>query len=147
MAFTKRKSILDDLVYRLGGVRTANGYASNVMTASRQRDLEAEPYLPEELPAYNVKDQRAETDHMISDDEHALPVTIEMHTSSRITTEEAENLLADVVRCINLNNTWNGYADGTTIESHEIDITQTGDVITAGTVDIRIHYTTEKGAI
>jgi hypothetical protein len=147
MAFTARKNILDDLEYRLGMVKIANGYTSNINLVDRQRDTDAEPFSITELPAFNVRDQKAEIVHNISDDEHTLPVTIEMHTSSRITAAEAENLLADVARCVNLNSNWNGYADGTTIESHEIDITQTGDVITAGTVDILIHYTTDKGAI
>lgn len=147
MAFTTRKNILDDLVYRLGMIRVPNGYTSNVTTVTRQRDTETESYEAEELPALNVRDQRASVDHMISDDEHQLPVTIEMHTTSRITTEDGENLLGDIAKCIEANSTWNGYADGTTIESHELDITQTGDVIQAGTVDIQIHYTTDKGAI
>lgn len=147
MAFTTRKNILDDLVYRLGIIRTPNGYTSNVTAVTRQRDLDAEPYEASELPALNVRDQRATVEHMISDDEHMLPVTIEMHTSSRITVGDAENLLGDIAKCIEANESWNGYADGTTIESHELDITQTGDVIMAGTVDIQIHYTTNKGAI
>jgi hypothetical protein len=147
MAFTTRKNILDDLVYRLGMVRPANGYQTTIKTVTRQRDIGAEPYAPSELPAFNVRDQKADVTHVISQDEHKLPVTIEMHTTSQITTAEAENLLADVARCIDLNDIWNGYADGTNIESHEIDITQTGDIIQAGTVDILINYTTAKGAI
>lgn len=147
MAFTKRKDILDDMLYRLGTIRFANGYESDITTVARQRDTGADPFSPDELPALNIRDGRAGITHNISEDEHTLPVTIEVHTSSRISTVEAENLLADLARCIELNNDWNGYADGTGNESHEIDISQTGDTITAVQMDITINYTTDRGKI
>lgn len=147
MAFTTRKNILDDLVYRLGMILPANGYQSTIQTVSRQRDTDAEPYSTAELPALNVRDQQAGVTNHLNKSEHLLPVTIEIHTTSRITTAQAEDLLADVARCCSLNRTWSGKAINTTLESHEIDIAQTGDVITAGTVDIQIRYLTPLGEL
>lgn len=144
---TQRKDILDALQARLALIQPANGYASTVVTVARQRDTEADPFAAEELPAINIRDQRAGVLHNVSDDEHTLPVTLDILTTGQIFAADAELLLGDVIACLASHDQWGGYADGTTIESHEIDISQTGDIITAGTIDIIIHYTTEKGQI
>ncbi|OHD24195.1 MAG: hypothetical protein A2Y38_24905 [Spirochaetes bacterium GWB1_59_5] len=147
MALTKRKDILDQLLYRLGQIRLGSIYGTDLLTVARQRDTGAEPFSPEECWAANVRDGQATVQHNVSDDEHALPVSIELHASSRVTLAEAETALADLVHCIDTYNNWGGYADGTNLESHEIDIIQTGDIITAVLVDITINYTTDKGKI
>lgn len=147
MALTKRKDILDQLLHRLGTIRTSGGYTSDINTVERQRNTESNPFAPEECWAANIRDGRAEVEHDVSDDQHRLPVTIELHASDRVTLAEAENALADVISVINAYDTWGGYADGTDLDSHEIDITQTGDIITAVLIEITIHYTTDKGRI
>lgn len=147
MAATKRKDILDQLLAKLAAIRTTAGYGSNILTAVRQRDTDSEPFDPSECWAANIRDGKAEITHNCSDDEHRLPVTIELHATSRVTVAAAETALEDVTSCIDTYNTLAGYADGVDVESHEIDISQTGDVITAVTVEILIHYTTDKGKI
>jgi len=144
---TKRKDILDQLLAKLSAIRTNSGYGSNILTAVRQRDTDVEPFDSSECWAANVKDGKADITHNCSDDEHNLPVTIELHATSRVTVAAAEVALADVASCLDTYNTMSGYADGIDVESHEIDITQTGDIITAVTVEIMIHYTTDKGKI
>lgn len=147
MAVTKRKDILDQLLYRLAAIRVTNGYNSDILTVDRQRDMIGDPYSPEECWAVNVRDGKAEITHNCSDDEHRFPVSIELHASSRITLAAAESALADVIDCIDQHNTLAGYADGIDVESHEIDLGLTGDVITAVMIEILIHYTTDKGRI
>jgi hypothetical protein len=147
VALTTRKNILDTLLAKLLLVRTTNGYNSTINAVDRQRDTESDPFSPSECWAANVRDGRVEVEHDVSDDQHRLPVTIELHGTSRITLSAAEQALADVVDVILDNDSWGGYADGTTLESHEVDISQTGDVITAVQVDITIHYTTERGKV
>ena len=147
MAITKRKDILDQLRYRLEQIRTTNGAGTDILTVARQRDTEADPFSPDECWAVNIRDGKASVDHNISSDDHILPVTIELHATSRITLPDAETALADIINCIDEYGTWGGYADGTDVESHEIDITQTGDIITAATIEILIYYTTDKGKI
>jgi len=147
MAITRRKDILDDMLYRLGLIKTANGYSVTIVTVARQRDTEVEPFLPEECPALNLRDGKAQTLHNISDDEHQLPVSVDIHTTSDVTADDATEILGDVVKCVNLNDTWNGHADGTAIEGHGVDISQTADTIQAGELDITVNYTTDKGKI
>jgi hypothetical protein len=147
MAFTARKTILDGLEYRLGMIRINNGYQTDMVTAVRQRDLDNEPFAPEECPAINIKDGDAKITHNISNDEHDFPVSLEIHTTSRVTTDEVESMIADVARCLDMNDTWAGAADGTAINSHGVSIVQDGDTITAATIDITINYTTDKGKI
>lgn len=147
MAFTKRKDILDNLVYQFGTIRKANGYQTDLVTVERLRDVEANPFDVTELWAVNVRDGIAQIDHMVSDDEHRLPVALDIITSSEATVDEIENCIADVCRCIDLHNDWGGYADGTNIESHGIDRAQLGEILFAATVEITINYTTDKGKI
>ncbi|MDD2365168.1 MAG: hypothetical protein PHN84_03295 [Desulfuromonadaceae bacterium] len=140
MALTKRKDILDDIVYRLGQI-------SAITTVAKWRDTDAEPFDSSECPAINIKNRDADITHNVSDDEHALPISLEIHTTSRITADDAESLLGDVAGQVESNSTWGGHADGTTVESHGIDTTQTGDTITAAALEIIVHYTTDKGKI
>jgi hypothetical protein len=140
MALTTRKEILDDMIYRLEQLQ-------GIFTVTR-RDLEAEPFDPEECPALNIiTSAKATITHYVSDDQHELPVTLTLHTTSRINVETIENLLGDIAACVVDNDTWNGHADGTNIESHGIDINQTGDVIESASLDIIVNYTTDKGKI
>ena len=147
MALTRRKDILDDMLYRLGLIKTVNGYNVNIVTVTRQRDTEVEPFLPEECPALNLRDGKAKTLHNISDDEHSFPVVINIHTISEVTADDATEILGDVVKCVNTNETWNNHADGTTIEGHGVDVSQTADTIQAGELDLTVNYTTDKGKI
>jgi hypothetical protein len=148
MAVTKRKEILDDLVYRMGAIRKANGYETDLgVTVTRLRDTDAEPFDQDEVPALNIRDGIAVVYHNVSDDEHSLEIELTVHTTSQVTSAEVDAFIGDIVRCIDENDTWGGHADGTDVESHEIDTTQTSDTITAGTVRIKIRYTTEKGKI
>lgn len=147
MAITKRKDILDQIVYLLGQIREANGYSTDINSAARQRDTENDPFAPEECWAANVLDGRAETEHLLCYEEHRLPVTIELHATSRVTVADAETALADLVACVEANDTWGGHADGTDINSHEVNILQVGDTITAVIVELVIRYTTDKGKI
>jgi hypothetical protein len=147
MAFTKRKNILDELVYRLGQIKPGNGYQTDVVTVERRRDTDADPFDPSECWAVNIRDHEAKIDHTISNDEHHLPVTLEIVTTSRVNVDEVESMIADCARCIDLNDTWAGYADGTDIESHGVTEKQDGDTIISATLDITIHYTTDKGKI
>ena len=151
MALTARKEIIGNLQYWLGTINQANGYqTAGFATVARHRDTAVEPFAPEEVPAVNIIDSLADITHNVSDDIHDLSVSIEIHTTSRITADQAEEMLGDVVRCIDLNgmdSAWGGHADGTTIESHNIDVAQTGDTIYSGNLVITIHYTTEKGKI
>ena len=144
---TTRKNILDQILYRLGRIRAANGYSTDINAAVRQRDTDSDPFAPEECWAANVRDERAEVDHLLCYEDHRLPVTIELHATSRITLEDAETALADLVACVDQYVTWGGFADGTDINSHEVNILQAGDTITAVVVDLIIHYTTDKGKI
>ena len=140
MALTTRKDILDDMAYRMGQI-------VSLTTVTRWRDTDAEPYEPEECPALNIKYRDATINHNISNDEHSLPMSLEIHTTSRITSDDAENLLGDVAAMVETHDTWGGHADGSNIESHGIDTTQTGDTITAATLEITVTYTTDKGKI
>ena len=137
---TTRKNILDDMYTYLDQITT-------ITTVSRWRDTDADPFDPSECAALNIKDRRAEIIHNISDDEHALSVSLEIHTTSHITADAAESLLGDVAAKVEANSSWGGHADGTNIENHHIDISQTGDVITAATLEITIYYPTDKGKI
>lgn len=141
MALTARKEIKDNIVYLLGQI------TSVVTVTDSSRDLDAEPFAPEECPALVVTLGKGQVSHEVSYDEHALPVTLEIHTTSRISADEIESMLGDVAAKIAANETWGGNADGTNIESHETDINQTGDVITSGTLEITVNYTTDKGKI
>ncbi len=154
MAFTQRKDILDSLLYYLGQIKQANGYQTDIVTVERHRDTVAAPFDPSECWAVNVKDGHAQVTHNVSDDEHALPVDLEIVTTSRISAAEVETMIADVARCLDLwggtgdaGAAWGGHADGTAIDSHGIDVAQAGDTITSGLVSITIHYTTDKGKI
>ena len=140
MAFTVRKDIMDNMIYQLEQI-------ASLVTVTRWRDTEAEPYDPSECPALNIKDRDASIIHNISDDQHELKLTLEVHTTSRISADYIESLLGDVAAKISANDTWGGHADGSNLEGHEIDINQTGDIITAATLDIIVNYTTAKGGI
>jgi hypothetical protein len=140
MAATTRKDITDDLLYRMGLI-------SALETVTFWRDTDSEPYEPSECPALNIKSTNAIITHNVSDDEHELKVLLELHTTSRIAVSDVESILGDIAAQVETNNTWGGHADGTNIENHEIDINQTGDVITAATLNIIVNYTTAKGKI
>lgn len=144
---TKRKSILDDLLTRFRSIKKTNGYATDIVTVERHRDTDENPFDLSEVWAVNVRDGVASVDHMVSDDEHHLPVVLDIVTTSRATVTEIENAIADVTRCIDLHNDWGSNADGTTVESHGIDRAQVGEIVFAASVEITIHYTTDKGKI
>jgi hypothetical protein len=140
MAVTTRKDILDNMIYRLGQIWR--------ITTVCRRDIDAEPFDPEECPALNIETaEKAKITHNVSDDEHELPITITLHTTTRITVDTIEELLGDVSATIVTNDTWGGHADGTNIESHGVDTNQSGDVIQSATLDITVNYTTAKGKI
>lgn len=137
---TTRKNILDQML-------TAFGQITAVETVARWRDTDADPFDRTECPALNIKDEKAIITNENSYDTHELKVTLELHTTSRITADAVESLLGDIASKIATGDIWGGYADGTNLESHEIDIKQTGDIITAATLSIIVLYTTVKGAI
>jgi hypothetical protein len=141
MAVTKRKDIVNEQLYRFGLI-------SGINTVTRWRDTDAEPFTLEECPALNIKDGKAQVNTDVSYDTHELAVTIELHTTSAITADEAEAILGDITECIEANDTWgNAKADGTNVESHDINIQQAGDTITAATLEITVKYTTDRGKI
>jgi hypothetical protein len=137
---TTRKDIL-------GHMTTLLDEITGITTVARWRDTDADPFDPSECPALNIKDGRGTISHDVSYDLHELKVSLELHTTSRITADAVERLLGDLAAKVVANETWSGHADGTDIENHELDINQTGDTITAGTLDIIVHYTTDKGKI
>lgn len=140
MALTTRKDIMDVMIYRLEQIQS-------IITATR-RDIDAEPFDAEECPALHISTSgKARITHNVSDDEHELPVTLTLHTTTRITVDTIEDLLGDISACVSANDTWGGKADGTNIESHEIDTNQSGDIIQSAALEITINYTTDKGKI
>jgi hypothetical protein len=141
MVITVRKNIKDNIVYCMGQV------TSLVTVIDTTRDLDSEPFAPEECPALVVKLGKGQINHEVSYDEHSLSIRFELHTTSRITADEIESLLGDAAAKIAANDTWNGTADGTSIDSHETDIDQVGDTITSGTLESTVNYTTDKGKI
>lgn len=145
MAITKRKDIINDLLYRMGLIRKIQGYDTDIYTVARHRDTAEEPFNLDEVPALNVVDGKGAITHLVSDDEHALDVRLSVVTSSRVSASEVDDIIGDVLKCIEANSTWGGHADGTRAESHTIDLSQGGDTITSGIIDIVIDYTTEKG--
>jgi hypothetical protein len=140
MALTVRKEIADQMEYLLAQI-------SGLETVSLRRDTDAEPYDPSECPALNIKPGDGAITHKACNDEHALKVTLELHTTSRIAYSDVESLLGDIAEKVTANETWGGCADGTDSENHGVDTDQTGDVIASGTLEIIVHYTTEKGRI
>lgn len=140
MAITTRKDIIDDMRYRLEQI-------PEIATVTRWRDTDAEPFAPEECPALNIKDGTGSIEHDTSYDVHTLPISLDLHTTSAVNADEVESLLGDLAETASLNETWGGHAEGTNIERHDINIHQTGDVITSGSLDISVEYTTEKGRI
>lgn len=137
---TTRGDIMGHMVTLLDQITT-------ITTVSRWRDTDSEPFESYECPALNIKDGPGQISHNVSDDEHEMKVALELHTTSRITADAAESLLGDIAAKVAANDTWAGHADGTDIEGHDININQTGDVITAAGLDITVKYTTDKGKI
>jgi hypothetical protein len=140
MAITVRKEIADQMEYLLAQI-------SGLVTVTLRRDTDAEPYDPSECPALNIKPGDGTITHNVSNDEHALKVSLELHTTSRTDSDDVESLLGDVTEKIAANETWGTCADGTNIEHHGVDTNQIGDVIASGTLEITVNYTTEKGKI
>jgi hypothetical protein len=145
MALTKRKDIIDQLIYSMGQVRIANGASADLVTVERHRDVEAEPFEDDQVPALNVLDGNCPVTHQVSYDEHALDVKLQLYTTSRITAAQIDELMGDLLARIALDPTWGGHADGTAVESHRIDLSQDGDTINSATIDIVINYTTDPG--
>jgi len=140
MALTTRKDIINQMIYILEQL-------DYIITVTRWRDTDAEPFDPEECPALNIKDGNAPITHNVSNDEHALSVTLDIHSTSRVSADEIESLLGDLAEKITANDTWGGYSDGSSIDSHNINITHTGDIITSGTLEITVIYTTDRGKL
>jgi hypothetical protein len=140
MAVTTRKDIADEIIYQMGQITALE-------TVTSWRDTETEPYEPAECPALNIKCSSGTITHNVSDDEHELKVSLEVYTTSRITSDAIESLLGDIAAKVSANDNWGGHADGSNIENHDIDINQTGDVIASATLNISVHYTTAKGKI
>lgn len=140
MALTTRKNITDQIIVAMGQIR-------DLVTVDNRPNADDDPYSVDECPALNIKEGDDYITPTVSNDEHELKVSFEIHTSSRVTSDAIENLLGDIAAKIYDTDTWGGYADGTAIESYVISNRQTGDVITAGFMEIIIRYTTDKGKI
>ena len=147
MALTKRKDIINELIYRMGQIQVtkADGVSTGLLTVVRHRDEGEEPFDLQEVPALNVKDGKCPVTHQCSYDEHALDVRLELVTCQRASVDDIDDLVAAVIQCADDNDSWGIHADGTNLEAHDIDLSQTGDTITSAKIDIVINYTTDKG--
>ena len=141
MALTTRQDILAEIVYRMGLVTA-------IATATGRRDTDNQPYDPDDCPAVNVSFGPDTVDENISQDDHHLTIKLELFTSSRSGDDTAEDLFAALADVIIANSTWGGHADGSSSPSPDTsDIYQVGDIISTGTLNFIVHYTTDKGKI
>lgn len=117
-------------------------------TVERWRDTQNEPFDVAECPAVNIKPGRCPITHMLSNDEHSLEILLDVVTVAGCSDVEIETLLEVLVNAIELDPYWNNLADGTTIESHDIDTAaEMADTVTSGQLKITVNYTTDKGKI
>jgi hypothetical protein len=117
-------------------------------TVARWRDTSAEPFSTDEVPAVNFKDGSAKVTHQVSLDEHELELSVDIITVPGVSAETVESLLDAVDGAIMSDEYCGNLADGTNIESHDIDtIADMADTIKAGQLKATVNYTTEKGQL
>lgn len=141
MALTTRQDILGEIVYRMG-------LATAITTVTSRRDVINNPYSSDECPAVNVMLGTDSVDELLSQDEHHLPIKLELYVSSESGSDTAEDLFSAIASVVESNPTWGGHADGS--GSPQVDaseIFEIGDLISTGTIGFVCHYTTDKGKI
>jgi hypothetical protein len=144
MEYITRNEIRSALIYALECITTITTVASDLT-----RNPEMEPFLSDECPALMVNFGREQLTQTLSYDEHQLPVTITIYTTSAVGDGSSpDTLLSECALALRSNPTWNGFADGTSSPLLDTsDIYQAGDVLANGTLEITIHYSTTPGSI
>jgi hypothetical protein len=108
---------------------------TSFVTVERWRDTGSEPFDITDVP-------------QVSQDEHALVVKIDIVTVKDISAVIVEDLLNAVVASIGSDESWGNLADGTNVDSHDIDLTaEAADTVSSGQIKLTVNYTTEKGQI
>jgi hypothetical protein len=121
---------------------------TSFVTVERWRDTGSEPFDITDVPALNIKDGNGDIVHQVSQDEHALVVKIDIVTVKDISAVIVEDLLNAVVASIGSDESWGNLADGTNVDSHDIDLTaEAADTVSSGQIKLTVNYTTEKGQI
>lgn len=138
---SRRGEIVSEIVARMAAL-------GRFVTVVRWRDSSAEPFSVEECPALNVMDGNAAVTHQVSIDEHALEVKFDVVRAQGVPAADVEDDLSAVAASIMTDEYWSGLADGTNIESHDIDTSaEKADSVTCGQLKSTVNYTTPKGEL
>jgi len=141
----KRESIVAALAARLAGITVANGYNTNAganVTIWRVTSFDVN-----ELPAINIADIR---DEVIGEQ---IPLVQDWRLSVRIhaiadPAQLADGTLrmivADVYKAIGVDHTFSGSAIKTDLETDEMELDQKESRLGIATINIGIHYRTNK---
>jgi hypothetical protein len=118
-------------------------------TVERWRDTGAEPFTLAECPALNIKDGSCSVKHQVSEDEHALDVKYDIVTLPGTPAAQVDQLMDALVGDIESDDgTWGDRADGSNLESHEVDTTSEGaDPVVSAQLKYTVNYTTAKGQL
>lgn len=143
----KRDTLILAVQTRLKTITVANGYYTDVGT--KVGIWRVTPYDVNELPAISIQDFRDELlmEFMPTKCDWGLNVRIAcIANPAQLADGTVRKMITDVYKAIGTDHTFGGLAIKTDLETDEIELQQTEHRLGVGTINIVIHYRTNKFA-
>ncbi len=142
---TKRQEIVEAIKVRLPSIRTANGYGTDLGLHVFEWKVTA--FGEGELPGVCFRDTE-QTVAELTGGYRNNSLTVEFilgAASGALTPGIVRQAIADVVRCIDSDPTWNGLSWDTAIQSDEMFVDHDGKLTGLAKVTAVVKYQTQRG--
>lgn len=135
----KQQQIIDAVITRLGSIKKANGYETDIGNDVREWDTAHDN--EDELPIVDVRDD----DTVAVDDSGAMfvfemPLSIEIKTAGSTSKSDARKMIFDVYKAVKQDPDFGNLADNTFPQTHAIEVEQENKQVSRVLIKILIKF-------
>lgn len=140
---TKRELIVEQVKSRFSGIRTTNGYRTNV--GQNVFNWKTQPWDETELPGCNIRDLREDQELQVNTKHHrTLQLSVDIAVAGTNAATDIRNAIGDVEQCIGLDRRFGTLVFNTNLRSDQMDVLQDDFILGVAEVTFDIQYRTDQ---